>query len=453
MSGESWKKIQAQCTPTSPVKQKKVSKVQKVSGISRDIRMAMLLKKEEARKRDRLAMNRLQYNNYGTQNLFQYSPKFAALTSINPLSQDLRISEENSHDLTKVEHSDKPSIRCFVCSIELNPVTRCLVYDHFSVHFQDQLLENNGSRSECRFCSVKYSKPRRLAVHIGRGHSKVEQFIPQTARINPNSSLSAGIKAEVKTEVKKEPNEKRIVSMTKHKEKVCYICKKNVRYRKFNDMLDHYCNHLKVELSVFNSNTSSCDYCEKKFDPNAPPRAIYRHVGLSHKKILELIPEEAKLETNSTVSLDVGEISSIHPKLENETSESQISTPIGDLSSHEAASNSQSSTPTNNRFSHVSMNPLTIGTSKDGVYVENTTDGSVQTDEWKKQASCCICSRMIDCSTKTKYYIHFIQHFKEELLNIVTGLDCHLCSKFFSTQYQLLIHVGVTHMKLSDYML
>ena len=645
MSGESWKKIQAQCTSVSQIKKKKPPKekvpkvaknpkVPKVSGTFRDIRMAMLLKKEEARQRDRLAMNRLQYNNYGTQNIFQYSPKFAALTSINPLSQDLRFSV--SHNLTKVEHSDKPSIRCFVCSIELSLFTRCSVYDHYSVHFQDQLIKNNESRSECRICLLKYSKPRRLAVHIGRGHSLVEQFIPQTARINPNSSLSAGIKEEVKPEVKLEPFENRKVSVTKQREKVCYICKKTVRYRKFNDMLDHYCNHLKVELSVFNSNTSSCDYCEKTFDPNVP-KSLYRHVGLTHKKILELIPEDAKLETNFTVSLDVSEISAMYPKLKNETSKSQTSTTIGDssgyvaaaesqtsttireISSHKAAAerrtstpireiashiaaaesqtstpireisshiaaaesrtskpireisshiaaaesqtskpikeisshiaaaesqtskpikekvcyickktvrykwfnemldhycnhlkvelsgfnsntsscdycektfdpndpprviyrhvglthkkilelipedakletnsaksaNSQTSTPINNLFSHVSMKPPTVGTSKDRVVVEKTTDGSVQIDGRKKQTSCCICSRMIDCSTRTNYYYHFIPHFREELLNIVTGLDCHLCSKSFPTKYRLLVHVGVKHRKLFDYM-
>jgi len=95
----------------------------------------------------------------------------------------------------------------------------------------------------------------------------------------------------------------------------------------------------------------SCDYCEKTFDPNVP-KTLYRHVGLTHKKILELIPEDAKLETNFTVSLDVSEISAMYPKLKNETSKSQTSTTIGDSSGYVAAAESQTSTTIREISSH-----------------------------------------------------------------------------------------------------
>ena len=71
----------------------------------------------------------------------------------------------------------------------------------------------------------------------------------------------------------------------------------------------------------------------------------------------------------------------------------------------------------------------------------------------KRKFECHICnSQQV---SRTNLYSHYaLGHFREEMKGAVgeSGKDCHHCGKTFSTQDQLICHMGSTHNKVEDYL-
>ena len=316
-------------------------------------------------------------------------------------------------------------------------------------------------------CKQKYSKAKRLAVHIGRAHLLVEQFIPDAAKftddvtrvtlsdkqcaengstsVKPEQSSTANVKREQSTLIVA-----RYYDASKTREMLCPWCSRRVQYNNKTDLNYHYVRHLSKQLRELNKSDTVCDFCNRE----VLSKDIARHIGVKHNKVDDFIPEHAKYKSTK---LHKAKECPEQPKVS--VDQSQPETEINKL---EAAKTSAHSTE--EAFEAQDEKELISG-EKDAVKptdpIENVSIeqqisalpplGSSHYIPGKtRELECPWCKRTVQYNIKSELYNHFIQHLQMEIRSIqASDVLCNICG--FEAKQGVRKHVAFTHNKIEEF--
>ena len=338
---------------------------------------------------------------------------------------------ESKHQLdstVKLESLDQ-KLSCFHCSELLVDSSRNSVYEHYCQHYQQRLLKENGSTTVCKVCSIKYSKPKRLAIHFGRAHSYIESYIPEAARVPLPPSTDTAKDTGSRTSYSK-------VMMTVS----CFACEETIEFDQKRELYRHYIKHYKNKLSELNPSQDKCDFCQVPM----LNKNIVEHISLVHNQVDQFIPESAKYQSicdkkrnfksTNTTSQEPLEDSNCLPKLEPETVKSRKS----------ESCNFKSTTTTTQILEDNCLPKLEPETVEKDI---------IERGEDVKGLTCFFCSQYLEDSRRSRVYGHYYSHFKNEIMASNSSQTvCDICSIELASVNDLARHLGVKHDKLEQFL-
>ena len=89
---------------------------------------------------------------------------------------------------TKMYCGQQYDFRCIYCNVlpRKGMVSRSELYRHYAIkHFREQLKSEYGDLASCPICGTEKNGPWEVRMHLGQVHDKVENYLPEEAKI-PN---------------------------------------------------------------------------------------------------------------------------------------------------------------------------------------------------------------------------------------------------------------------------
>ena len=292
--------------------------------------------------------------------------------------------------------------------------SRSDLYRHYStVHFSKSLKQFiNVKKRTCNLCGngKVFSELKKLIVHVGSTHDKVEQFLDPSLHVSKRQTIS----------------------YRKSSDHECYLCHNQFSSQcLLKSHLSRY--HFKEELNKFvDEEQLQCKICHSEFTRVSN---LLIHVGIVHKKLDEVMPQTTKTSelTGNEQSLDQLDLD-LELSSDDEPEDSEISQ--GDVANIEEEKEEGEDDDEDKEKP------------KDKVSMKKVISNTKNSDN-----KCNLCQKTFSVEFNLKsHQAH--RHFKEELNKFLDEkqLQCNICYSTFKNVYILRTHVGIIHKKVDEFM-
>jgi len=281
----------------------------------------------------------------------------------------------------------------------------------------------------------------------------------ETAPIIENGSqLMITFDAEA-SELHKVAKPKSLIPVKPKKTFNCGICHQK-SYKTGNQLLSHYIGtHFATEISTFIDN-GSCKICGKSFEMNGK---VELHVGIQHKKIIEILRPQNLWFGDDVVASRSSPI----PEVSNSNAEVKTPSKNGKVNVKKSIKNPNNSIKISPSFKNQEKNiiggisPETAIT-RDSCSMLNELSGkmlqspppkkmrkiSSDNNNCKFDMKCELCGK--ELKTFNQLEVHMVMHFSKEVESRVNSLmtsdlDCAVCGDSFKKKGHLISHLGAKH--------
>ena len=212
-----------------------------------------------------------------------------------PAAPERESGQDEPSALDRGSGREEPEFSCQI------PGQRCTGKDfgilhklrvHYSQHFRSRLktaFANKIIGDECYRCKKKFADKDKMACHIGAEHKKVDTFLKELGIVLENS-LSP---ENTPTSPAKESSQRKERLTTKiicNFDTQCEVCGKEVGSSAY--MPIHVSNHFHEQLKErFHKFTNDLD-CKLCGIGQGSIKALYRHIGVQHLKVNEILLEK-----------------------------------------------------------------------------------------------------------------------------------------------------------------
>ena len=164
---------------------------------------------------------------------------------------------------------------------------------HYSQHFRSRLKTVFAGKmigDECYRCKKKFANKDRMVIHIGAEHKKVDKILREEKGIVLENALSPENSPTSPAKTSIQRKERLVSSVLCNFDTKCEVCGKEVGSSVY--MPVHVSGHFLEELKRrFHKFTNNLD-CKLCGIGQGSIKALYRHIGVQHLKVNEILLEK-----------------------------------------------------------------------------------------------------------------------------------------------------------------